>query len=674
MQNYKNFLHTVLFFILFSTTILNADQSQYNLLKNSGFEAGSSGWDSYGSAIDVSSDSHTGLKALAFHTGGTGQATDLLPNIEEIDGNAKYVLNGYYKHVGTVDGMWIGIVYFDSNWETIGEDSMEVSLSSSYKKFELISTPPAGTNYMSFWAWSDAQSGGITLMDDIKLYPKTFTPSACTLLQNGNFEKNLDGWSLYSSQTLRINNGYNSAYAIQLLEGGMDQTITLFDTAQNTYQFNGYYKTNGTPSGTWVGMNFYDSNNNLLFEKSIELEASSTYKKFIVNATTSTSVKSIQVWVWTEGGSSNGKVILDNLALTATSCLDYTAPSSLPPGGMSVSNSPQFVVLGFDDNTISEGINWALELFNNKKNHDNSKVLASFYMNTAGLDQYIEDDPATLLTAMQALKDTDHEIGNHTYDHHQGLNEAEIIALNNTQWNKSITDCEIKLKNEVGVAQSDLKGFRSPYLLYNQNALNVLKTKNYLYDCSIEEGYSQQFDGKNFRWPYQLNEGSPGHNESWYGNPENPNAITIGPVEGLWELPVYVLMIPKDKDCAKYGITKGLWSRIKDKMPYLDDYKITSFDYNLWHLAELNKEEVLGILKYNLDLRLAGNRAPMTFGAHTQYYTDSWSQNAPNATTTQMREAISGFIEYALSKPEVRVTTAEKVINWCQNPIALPQN
>jgi hypothetical protein len=108
-------------------------------------------------------------------------------------------------------------------------------------------------------------------------------------------------------------------------------------------------------------------------------------------------------------------------------------------------------------------------------------------------------------------------------------------------------------------------------------------------------------------------------------------------------------------------------------MPYLDGHKITSFDYNLWHLAELNKEEVLGILKYNLDLRLAGNRAPMTFGAHTQYYVGNWSQNAPNATTTQMQEAISEFIEYALSKPEVRVTTADNVIKWCQNPTPLPQ-
>ena len=674
MQTYKNHIEKILFFILFYVTILQSDQVQYNLLKNSGFELGSSGWDSYGSAVSISTESHTGSKAISFHTGGTGQTTDLLPNIEEIDGNEKYILSGYYKHIGTVEGMWAGVEYFDSDWNTIGEDSMEINLSSSYKKFELLFSPPAGTNYIGFWAWSDAPAGGTTLMDDIKLYPKTFTPSTCILLQNGDFEKNLDGWSLYSSQTLKVDNGYESSKAVQLLEGGMDQTVTLFNNTNDSYQFSGWYKTNGTPSGTWAGLGFYDQNNDLLYEKIIELEPSTSYKKFVLNENATTSVRYIQVWFWSEAGSDNGKIILDKLSLTPSSCLDYVAPSTLPPKGMSVKNSPLFVVLGFDDNTVSDGINWAINLFENKKNHDNSKALASFYMNTAGLDSFIEDTPSNLLTAMQALKDTDHEIGNHTYDHHQGLNESQIIALNNSQWNKSITDCETKLKNPVGVSQSSITGFRSPYLLYNPNTLNVLKTKNYLYDCSIEEGYAEQFNGKNFRWPYQLNEGSPGHNESWYANPENPNAITIGAVEGLWELPVYVLMVPKDSECKKYGITKGLWNRIKEKMPYLNGHKITSFDYNLWHLAELNKEEVLGILKYNLDLRLEGNRAPMTFGAHTQYYVGNWSQYAPNATTIQMQEAISEFIEYALSKPEVRVTTGDNVIKWCQNPTPLPQN
>jgi len=180
------------------------------------------------------------------------------------------------------------------------------------------------------------------------------------------------------------------------------------------------------------------------------------------------------------------------------------------------------------------------------------------------------------------------------------------------------------------------------------------------------------YNGTNFRWPYQLNLGSPGHIENWYGNPDNPEHIEIGSVEGLWELPNHVMMIPKDNECAKYGIVTGLWSRIVSKIPHLHDYKITGFDYNLWSLVALNKAEFLGILKYNLDLRLKGNRAPFMIGAHTQYYTSFWANtNAPNATVQDMRQAIEEFIDYALSKQEVKIRPAIDIINWCNNPIPI---
>jgi len=56
------------------------------------------------------------------------------------------------------------------------------------------------------------------------------------------------------------------------------------------------------------------------------------------------------------------------------------------------------------------------------------------------------------------------------------------------------------------------------------------------------------------------------------------------------------------------------------------------------------------------------------FGAHTQYYTENWAQNSPKATTQERKEAISEFIEYALSKPEVRIRPAKDIVNWCSNP------
>jgi hypothetical protein len=661
------------FFIMFclSINILNADNSKYNLLKNSGFESGTNGWDSLGATASISNTSYKGSKALKFTTGGTAQDTALLPNIEAIDGNSKYIFNGYVKHDTNVKGMWIGMVYYDSKWNTIGEVDKEVSITNTYKKFELIAAPPKGTNYITIWIWSD---GGKTLLDEVKLYPKTYAPpSNCKLLYNGDFEKNLDGWSTYSKQTLIVNEAHTGAKAIQLYHGGMDQIIPLFGNKVDTYQFSGYYKTKGTPYGNWIGLDFYDKNDNLILTREIAVEKSKDYKKFVVNATTQKAAAYIQAWIWTEAGSKKGKLILDDLKVFTSGCNnDYVIPSALPPHGMSVENSPVFVVLGFDDNTKSEGIDWAINILNSRKNYDQSNVTASFYMNTIGLDEQIEDTPANLLLAMEKLKNSTYEMGNHTHKHQQGLNETQIRNMSYTAWNNAISTCDTKLINKVGISQNKLKGFRAPYLLYNNNSFRVIKDRNYLYDCSIEEGFAEQFNGKNFRWPYQLNGGSPGHNESWIGNPENPNYLSLDPINDLWELPVYALIVPKDSECEKYGITRGLWNRMKEKISYLSDHKITGFDYNLWSSAELNKAEVLGLLKYNLDLRLKGNRAPLTFGTHTQYYTEEWAVHAPNATAQEMRQAITEFLDYARSKKEVRINSASEVIKWCKNPVALP--
>ena len=86
------------------------------------------------------------------------------------------------------------------------------------------------------------------------------------------------------------------------------------------------------------------------------------------------------------------------------------------------------------------------------------------------------------------------------------------------------------------------------------------------------------------------------------------------------------------------------------------------------------KDEYLKTLKYSLDQRLKGNRAPLLFGAHTPFYTARAMGddiNPPNITYLEMREVIAEFILYALSKPEVRIVPFNKIRQWCGNPAAL---
>lgn len=371
---------------------------------------------------------------------------------------------------------------------------------------------------------------------------------------------------------------------------------------------------------------------------------------------------------------------------------DSRAPSIQPPHNLSPQNVPLFVVFGFDDNLTASGIDWANSLFQHKYNQgsikpdaaknqsptfDATPARASFYMNTRGFNEFVKGPPAPLINRVKQLHHFGHEIGNHTHNHHYDLYDKNlshfqkrIHGISQKDWEQRIQQCNLTLKQHH-ITDNIITGFRAPYLQYNQALFTALNNNHFIYDASITEGIAKKFNGKNLRWPYTLENGSPGHNEGWTNHPDNPLAVTLNDLPALWELPVYVLMIPTDDLANDYHFQEGLWQRMQKSLPYLTNHRITGIDYNLWVNAKLQAKEVLAILKYNLDLRLAGNRAPLTFGLHSQYYTDKeWQKSyAPQTSLPNMQQAIRDFVDYALSKKDVRVRPGKDVIAWCKNPI-----
>ncbi|MEZ5536155.1 MAG: polysaccharide deacetylase family protein [Thiolinea sp.] len=364
---------------------------------------------------------------------------------------------------------------------------------------------------------------------------------------------------------------------------------------------------------------------------------------------------------------------------------DFTGLSK-PPGNLDAGQMPQFVMIGSDDNTKSAGIHWLLNLLENRRNpagtdnpatYDGSPARISFYLNTAGFDQWLMDDPKLLVEATRKIAAQGHELGNHTKTHHADINklpwdefQSRVKNFSGSDWQERITSMETDLKQHIG--QVKLNGFRAPYLAYNQPMMDTLVKLGYRYDSSVEEGSGKQFDGTNFRWPYRMDNGIPGHAESWRGSPHNKDAIKMSSAAGLWQLPNYVLIVPDDTYAQQYDFEAGLWSRMKEQSPTLNDHKITGYDYNLWVHAKLSGRAVLAILKYNLDLRLTGNRAPFMLGIHSQYYVDkAWAKQHTDTTISEMQATIEAFIDYALSRPEVRIRPANDVLDWLENPVAL---
>jgi peptidoglycan/xylan/chitin deacetylase (PgdA/CDA1 family) len=352
-------------------------------------------------------------------------------------------------------------------------------------------------------------------------------------------------------------------------------------------------------------------------------------------------------------------------ALGGYSYTDHRAWSQSPPGGLSASQVPMFVQIGFDDNqrsglntTPASGMTWATDFFRTLRNpagtgqgatFDNSLVRVSFYSNATYISSGFVEDPVLVKRSWHTALVDGHEIGNHTFSHLDG--GAFTVA----QWTNEIgmdTDWLTRafVANEPafsqgsgpGVALINLIGFRTPFLSYNDNTMTSLVNQGFTYDISIEEGWQLSDDGTNFNWPYTLDNASPGGTA--VGRP-------VANHSGLWELGAAPFVMPASLR-TQLGLTK-----------------ITGLDYNMFVSLNLTKAQVLTILKYDLDQRLANNRAPFFVGAHTNIYTGAVALT--NSTPQERREAIQEFVTYALTKPQVRIVTAKDMLTWLRNPVAL---
>jgi peptidoglycan/xylan/chitin deacetylase (PgdA/CDA1 family) len=352
---------------------------------------------------------------------------------------------------------------------------------------------------------------------------------------------------------------------------------------------------------------------------------------------------------------------------------DNVPPSATPPGGLKPDQIPMFVSMGFDDGNLPDGVSWIATEIAKLKNPPGNGQAATYDGTPVRVTFYDTSNYGSMSgTAWKAAYALGHELGNHTVTHNMGGRE-----WTEAMWTTEIKGCiDYHVGAPVNQKREDIWGFRSPFLHYNAATMTVVKKLSFWYDCSIEEGVQTDQDGTNYLWPYTLDSGSP-------GNAAHPNPAVVKPTtwpKGLWEMPAYKVVMPPDSDAAKYGVPAGLRAKMKALHPDgigINEAKITGLDYNLWAPAaagayQFNKAEFVATLKYTLDQRLKGNRAPFLMGMHTYNYSAMYTESVPNASLADRRAAVLEFLNWAIARdPDVRIVTTKAVLDWIRNPVAL---
>ncbi len=189
-------------------------------------------------------------------------------------------------------------------------------------------------------------------------------------------------------------------------------------------------------------------------------------------------------------------------------------------------------------------------------------------------------------------------------------------------WGGAIKLSENELDEYLGlsIAKGNLYSFRAPRLEVSSGMFFALANQGYEYDCGNEEGYEMNRDGTNFVWPYTTDNGTP---NNWTQSEFGEDIMIDSMPSGLWQYPVNTMIVPD-------GIRQAVWDNhniiaTAEGEPLGDisewNGKVTGFDFNMFILWAMTGDQVYETLKHTLDLRLAGNKAPMQVGCHTDYFT-----------------------------------------------------
>ncbi|XP_073825896.1 chitin deacetylase-like 5 isoform X5 [Musca autumnalis] len=156
------------------------------------------------------------------------------------------------------------------------------------------------------------------------------------------------------------------------------------------------------------------------------------------------------------------------------------------PGDLNVEETPQIVLITFDDAVSMLNIELYEELFNNetRKNPNGCPIRGTFYVSHEWTDYGMVQD----------LYADGHELASHTVSHSFGEQFSQ------KKWTREVAGQREILAAYGGVKLSDVRGMRAPFLSVGGNKMfKMLYDSNFTYDSSMPV-----YENRPPSWPYTL--------------------------------------------------------------------------------------------------------------------------------------------------------------------------
>ena len=292
---------------------------------------------------------------------------------------------------------------------------------------------------------------------------------------------------------------------------------------------------------------------------------------------------------------------------------DCVCASIQPPGGLQAANTPQLVLITFDDSVHAASYATCQQILTNHVNPNGTPIQATFFTESMWSD----------FRLIQQLYAQGHEIAIHTMSH---------TTMTNTDidtWRREIYGCRKALAELAQIPLADIVGFRAPGLDYNHYSFQTLAEAGLEYDSSITEGLGGlSSSASTMIWPYTFDNGVA---QLTYKPPPQTN------FPGLFEVP--------------------LWQTLDDQGAVASTMDFPAGTSN----------QILDIFKLNLENRYFGNRAPMGLFMHANYLGESgqgWRLDLLNE-----------FIRWAQSNPDfesnVWFVSTHAAVEFMRNPVGL---